>query len=78
MQITFRQTSSSERLMSELTYQSVEFVREWSAGPQNPPYDFNGTVHLMLAALDNIRGNAQERELVEIGRSKANDQRVFG
>lgn len=53
--------------MSELTYQSVaQFVREWSTDHQNPPYDFNGIVQLLLAALDNIRENATEHELGRI------------
>ena len=64
--------------MSQLTYDSVtEFIQTWSTDPQNPPYDFNGTVHLMLAALDNIRENAMEHELEDIGHSMTDDQRFF-
>ena len=64
--------------MSQLTYQSaVEFIRTWSIDSENPPYDFNGVVHLMLAALDNIREHALEHELEDIGRSMTDDQRFF-
>ena len=64
--------------MSQLTYQSaVEFIRTWSTDPQNPPYDFNGAVHLMLAALDSIREHAMEHELEDIGHLMTDDQRFF-
>ncbi|MEZ6133822.1 MAG: hypothetical protein R3C53_02820 [Pirellulaceae bacterium] len=64
--------------MSQLTYQSaVEFIRTWGTDSQNPPYDFNGVVHLMLAALDNIREHALENELDDIGYSMTDEQRFF-
>lgn len=64
--------------MSQLTYQSaIEFIRTWSIDPQNPPYDFNGVVHLMLAALNNMREHAMESELEDIGRAMTDDQRLY-
>jgi hypothetical protein len=64
--------------MHRFDYDSViDFVRKWSTDPQNPPYDFNGTVHLMLAALDNLREHAMEHELEDIGQSMTDDQRFF-
>ncbi len=63
---------------SPLDYESViEFVRNWSADTKNPPYDVNGTLHLMLAALDNLREHATDDELQEIGHSMSDDQRFF-
>ena len=64
--------------MSQMTYQlAVGFIRTWSTDPQNPPYDFNGVMHLMLAALDNIHEHAMESELEDIGRAMTDDQRFF-
>jgi len=41
------------------------------------PYDFNGTVHLMLALLENLRDNALDAELEEIRGSFTDDQATF-
>jgi hypothetical protein len=41
------------------------------------PYDFNGVVHVMLAALDNLRHNASEAELESIGESFSAEQAAF-
>ena len=63
---------------AQFDYESViEFVRKWSTDPQNPAYDFNGAVHLMLAALDNLREHATEHEIEVIGHSMSDDQRYF-
>lgn len=40
-------------------------------------YDFNGVVHLMLASLDNMRQNALEAELEDIGGSLSDEQAAF-
>lgn len=53
-------------------------VREYNLDPENPrEYDFNGVVHLMLAALDNLRERALEGELGDIGYSMNDEQREF-
>lgn len=41
------------------------------------PYDFNGVVHLLLASLDNLRKNASEAELEDIGASFDEGQAAF-
>ena len=64
--------------MSNLSYEQViEFIRTWSADPQNPPYDLVGTVHLLLAALDNLSDNAMPHELEEINGMLTDKQRKF-
>ncbi|MGH9842880.1 MAG: hypothetical protein ACREEM_29430 [Blastocatellia bacterium] len=40
-------------------------------------YDFNGVVHLLLAALDNLHVHAREDELEFIGHSMTEEQRFF-
>jgi hypothetical protein len=63
---------------AQFDYDSViGFVRKWSTDPEGPPYDYNGTVHLMLAALDNLREHAMEHEIEAIGQSMTDDQRCF-
>jgi hypothetical protein len=52
-------------------------VRKYSTDPQNSPYDFNGVVQLMLAALDNLREFAFEEELADIGYVFNSAQREF-
>jgi hypothetical protein len=41
------------------------------------PYDFNGVVHLLLASLDNLRQNASEADLEDIGASFDDEQAAF-
>lgn len=56
----------------------VGLVRTYNLGPDNPSdYDFNGVVHLMLAALDNLREHALEAELEDICYSMDDRQREF-
>ena len=58
--------------------EAIKFIRQYNLGPDNPSYyDFNGVVHLMLAAIDNLRDHALEAELEDIGYSMTNDQRFF-
>lgn len=65
--------------MSDLNYCDVEeYLKEYNLAPENPShYDFNGVVHLMLAALDNLRARATEEELEDICYSVTDDQREF-
>ena len=46
-------------------------------GMQEPPYDTNGVVHLMLAALDNLRENAFEVEMEMIADLMTDEQRFY-
>jgi hypothetical protein len=41
------------------------------------PYDFNGTVQLLLSLLDNLRANALEAELEDIRDSFTDEQAAF-
>ena len=50
-------------------------IRHYST--QEPPYDYNGTIHLMLAALDNLRENALEAEMEMIAYSMTDEQRFY-
>lgn len=52
-------------------------VRKYSTDPQDSPYDFNGVVQLMLAALDNLREFAFDEELADIGYAFNPGQREF-
>ena len=63
-------TGSYEDLLAHLR-QFVNF------GGTPADYDFNGVVHLMLAALDNLRHNASEAELDDIGESFSDEQAAF-
>jgi hypothetical protein len=55
-----------------------EYLRSFANFLGDPvPYDFNGTLHLMLALLDNLRANALEAELEDIGEVLTNEQAAF-
>lgn len=54
------------------------YIRQYNIDINNPcAYDFNGVVHLLLAALDNLREHALEEELESIGHTMTNEQRFF-
>jgi hypothetical protein len=61
------------------TYDELqEYLRQFinfKGGPVE--YDFNGVVQLMLAALDNLRRNALEDELDEVGEMFSDEQANF-
>ena len=59
---------------AELLAHIRQFV---NAAGEPAPYDFNGVVHLMLAALDNLSHNALEAELGEGGGSFSEEQADF-
>ena len=63
-------TGRSEDLLAYLR----QFVN-FGGGPVD--YDFHGVVHLMLASLDNLRHNALEAELEDIGGSLSDEQAAF-
>ena len=55
-----------------------EHLRQFvNAAGEPVPYDFNGVVHLLLASLDNLRQNALEAELEDIGESFDDEQAAF-
>jgi hypothetical protein len=55
-----------------------EYLRTFTSwGDDEHIYDFNLIVHLLLALLDNIRHNATEGELEDIGHSFMDSQRRF-
>ena len=43
----------------------MSLIRQWGSEPDSS-YDFNGVVHLLIAALDNLREFALEAELEDI------------
>ncbi len=54
----------------------LEFVRTLSRRPDDPPpYDVNAVIHLMLAALDNLRAQWVDGDLEQIARSATREQR---
>jgi hypothetical protein len=56
-----------------VTYEeAIHFVRTYSVGV--PPYDVNGVVHLMLAAIDNLSQHWIESDLEQIGDSATEQQ----
>lgn len=58
-------------------YEDIEkAVREWGSGNE-VQYDFNGVVHLLIAALDNLRAHALEAELEDVGESFEPEQAEF-
>lgn len=60
-----------------LRYATVlEFVRTYSRRPSDPPpYDLNAVIHLMLAALDNLRAVWLDGDLEQIALSATREQR---
>ena len=48
-----------------------------NAADQQGPYDLVGTVHLLLAALDNLRGHTTSAELEDIAGCFLPEQRRF-
>ena len=53
--------------------EALEFVRTYSL--DMPPYDVNGVIHLMLAALDNLSNHWLEADLQQIGEATTEQQR---
>lgn len=62
---------------ASLSYATVrEFVHTYSRGPGNPPpFDANAVIHLMLAALDNLRSYWVDADLEQIALSATKEQR---
>jgi hypothetical protein len=62
--------------MSELNYQQVEeYLRTYTT--KCPPYDFNGLLHLILAAVENMMENHLEVDLEDYGPSITREQADF-
>lgn len=61
------------------TYEDLQvFLRNFiNFHEDSGQYDQNGLVHLMLAILDNLRANALEVDLEEIGYAFEDDQTAF-
>jgi hypothetical protein len=62
-----------------LRYEEVEaYLRNFTNPGGDPvPYDWNGVVHLVLAALDSMREHGLEVEFENIGQSMTPQQREF-
>ena len=55
-----------------------EWVREYLRTYSNtPPYDFNGLLHLVLAAVDNFREHHLECDLQDYASVVSDDQAEF-
>lgn len=64
--------------MSSLNYDDVlDYVRDCSTDPGNPPYDLVGVTHLFIAAIGNLRNNAMSHELGMILSMLHDHQRDF-
>ena len=61
------------------TYEDLQvFLRNFiNFHEDSGQYDQNGLVHLMLAILDNLRANALDVDLEEIGDAFEDDQAAF-
>lgn len=60
---------------NSLNYETVlEYIRNYSLREPGP-YDVNGVIHLMLAALDNLREVAIPVDLDQLGESVTEAQR---
>ena len=55
-----------------------DYLRQFVNAHGDPaPYDFNGVVQLLLATLDNLRQNASDAEIEDIGASLDDEQAAF-
>ena len=51
-------------MSQQLKYEDVEqYLRTFST--EEPPYDFGGLLHLVLAGIENLRGNAAAGDIRE-------------
>jgi hypothetical protein len=60
----------------ELKYQDVQdYLRMFST--KEPPYDFNGLLHLVLAGVENLRVNGIDQDFLEFAHSITDEQAAF-
>lgn len=70
-------TTATIARATRLAYGPVlEFVRNYTSGPNDPPpFDVGGVIHIMLAALDNLHEHWLEVDLDQIALSVTPEQR---
>ena len=60
----------------QFNYEDVQqYLRTYTT--EEPPYDFNGLLHLVLAGLENLRVNAIGQDYIAYACSITDDQAVF-
>ena len=61
---------------TRLTYTAVEnYLETYSTG--EPPYDFNGLLHFVLAGTENLRQHAIDQDFLDYACAITNDQALF-
>ncbi|HEX4350878.1 MAG TPA: hypothetical protein VH251_10845 [Verrucomicrobiae bacterium] len=48
-----------------------------SFSTQEPPYDFNGLLALVLAGIENLREHAIDQDLIDYAQAISNEQALF-
>jgi hypothetical protein len=65
-----------DAMSNEPEYSEVErYLRRFST--LEPPYDFNGLLHLVLAATDNLREHATDQDFLDFARAITDEQALF-
>lgn len=63
-------------MSDHLQYDAVErYLATYST--LEPPYDFNGLLHLVLAATENLRANAVDQDFLDYACSITDEQSLF-
>ncbi len=59
-----------------LTYEKVyQYLKKYST--TEPPYDFNGLLALMLVAVENLRKNGLDQEVLDFAFTISDEQAAF-
>jgi hypothetical protein len=65
-----------DAMSNEPEYSEVErYLRRFSTS--EPPYDFNGLLHLVLAATDNLREHATDQDFLDFASAITDEQALF-
>ena len=63
-------------MSTQLQYSEVErYLRAFSTS--EPPYDFNGLLHLVLAATDNLREHSTDQDFLDFSCAITDEQASF-
>jgi hypothetical protein len=57
--------------------QLLEYLRTWTSFEDDEVYYLNGVVRMMLACIDNIKFNAIQEDIEDIGECFTKEQREF-
>jgi hypothetical protein len=65
-----------EKMNKKMTYTEVmKYLKTYST--EEPPYDFNGLLHLVLEGVDNLRANAIDADFEDYAASISDEQAAF-